>query len=230
MPNFNYGTAFNIHGQTLDSTEDRLFDFVRETFVRRGTESIHLKDCREAGFHEDILSRFQNEDELIDATVQDLIQKIKMNYDAMTEEARAYLDGRVYTEDQSYQKLERLLNRHIWLVFNPKNRSYVLMASNEVMLKEPHQKAIAKAIQEHFTKILYHLILTAGQIKNERWAALLTASAISSIHVFVQQPELCKGIYKDATRQDPNYSEIQDYVNNMILRNIYMNLGINKPF
>ena len=104
------------------------------------------------------------------------------------------------------------------------------MASNEVMLKEPHQKAIAKAIQEHFTKILYHLILTAGQIKNERWAALLTASAISSIHVFVQQPELCKGIYKDATRQDPNYSEIQDYVNNMILRNIYMNLGINKPF
>ncbi len=227
MPNFNYGAAVNVYGQTLESSEDKLFDFAREVIVREGRTALTLDLCRNAGFTEELLSEFKSSDELLEATVHDLIRKIEENYDHITEESRTYLGNHRYTEDESYQKLQRLLNRHIWLVFNPKNRSYVLLASNEVMLSESDQKAVNKAIQEHFTDVLYQLILTAGQIKNERLATLLTVTAISDINIFVQQPELCKRIFKAGTRLEPNYSEIQDYVNNVILRNIHTNLSIN---
>lgn len=230
MPNFNYGAAVNVYGQTLESSQDKLFDFARELIVREGRTAFTLDICRKAGFSDELLEDFKSSDELLEATFHDLIRKIEENYDRITEEAREYLEKHTYTEDESYQKLQRLLNRHIWLVFNPKNRSYVLLASNEVMLSECYQKSVNKTIQEHFTDVLYQLILTAGQIKNERLAALLTATAVSDINIFVQQPELCKSIFKSATRLDPNYSEIQDYVNNVILRTIHTNLSINKPF
>ena len=230
MPDFNYGAAVNVYGQTLESSEDKLFDFARAVIVGEGRTALTLEICRKAGFSEEVLDAYKSSEELLDATLHDLIRKIEENYDHITEEGREYLEKHRYTEDESYQKLQRLLNRHIWLVFNPKNRSYVLLASNEVMLPECYQKAVNKAIQEHFTDVLYQLILTAGQIKNARVAALLTATAISDINIFVQQPELCKSIFKSATRLDPNYSEIQDYVNNVILRNIHTNLSINKTF
>lgn len=69
MPNFNYGAAVNVYGQTLESSQDKLFDFARELIVREGRTAFTLDICRKAGFSDELLEDFKSSDELLEATV-----------------------------------------------------------------------------------------------------------------------------------------------------------------
>ena len=230
MPNFNYENPRNAFGASPETPEEQLARAVRGILTTKGPGGLTKEALLEQKFPEEFLSKWPDADSLIALAVRDFKEKFIYTYDDITEDAREYLSSGELTEDKSYEKLERLINRHIRVIFHPKNRGYVLMATNEDLLPEEYRRVVIETISQHFMDVLCRLVLAAGQVKNEGTAALLTTSIIGSCNAFVLQPSLCKLLYQHGAGKDPNYSEIQDYLNSCMLRSIYMNLGINKMF
>ena len=230
MPNFGYENPTNISGASPEPPEDKVFRIVRETWAKYADCIITYDMLLGAGCDRDVLEKYGTLEELYDAVVADIIERIGIAYAPITEDARNYMAGTEKTRDLGMQKLERLLYLHTYLCIHPKNRTYVLLCSQEDHLPAEYREDIAKAVEKNFMSVLTAMILEVSEVKNSQTAALLACSAIGSINTYIQQPELVKWTFRDATRLDPNYSVIEDYMNNIILRSVWANTSINKPF
>ena len=132
--------------------------------------------------------------------------------------------------DESIKQLERLLYRHIHLCLHPKNRIYVLAAANEAQLPQSLNDILPKALQVSFCDVLEEIILSVAQVKKQKEAAMLAASVCACVQFYAVQPELTKCMFMAKTRHEPNYAEVEDMLNNMLLRSIVANTAINKAF
>ena len=97
-------------------------------------------------------------------------------------------------------------------------------------LPEPFRKELPGVLEEEFGSVLSKLILAGAEVKNETEAALLSSMIIGSIAVFIQSPEYVRRIYQDAGGKNPDYSIIEDTLNNVLLRLIWTDTSVNKPF
>ena len=125
---------------------------------------------------------------------------------------------------------EGCLYRHIHLCLHPKNRIYVLAATYEAQLPPALSEILPKALQASFCDVLEELILSVAQVKKQKEAAMLAASVCACVQFYAVQPELTKCMFMAKTRHEPNYAEVEDMLNNMLLRSIVANTAINKAF
>ena len=230
MPNFNFGTAYNTSGQTMQSPEDKLLEMVLRNLVFGGYQAISAANLRKNGADEALLAPLRTKEKLCQWALQEAAERIKIAYADVTEQAEAYLQGNEQTQDEGIKQLERMLYRHIHLCLHPKNRIYVLAAVNEAQLPSALAEILPKTLQAVFCDVLEKLIFSVAQVKKQKEAALLASSVCASVQFYAVQPELAKKMFMAQTRHEPNYAEIEDMLNNMLLRSIVANTAINKAF
>ncbi len=230
MPNFNFGTAYNTSGQTMQSPEDTLLEMVLRNLVFGGYQAISAANLRKNGADEALLASLRTKEKLCQWALQEAAERIKIAYADVTEQAEAYLQGSEQTQDEGIKQLERMLYRHIHLCLHPKNRIYVLAAVNEAQLPLALAEILPKTLQAVFCDVLEKLIFSVAQVKKQKEAALLASSVCASVQFYAVQPELAKKMFMAQTRHEPNYAEIEDMLNNMLLRSIVANTAINKAF
>lgn len=230
MPNFGYENPTNVSGASPEPPEDKIFRIVRELWTKYMDSVISFEMLLGMECDRDVLAKYGTLEELYDAVIADMIERIEIAYAPITEDARKYMAGGEKSRDLGMQRLERLLYRHTYLCIHPKNRTYVLLCNQENHLPEEYREDVAKALEKNFMSVLTGMIMEVSEVKNRQTAALLACSIIGSINTYIEQPELVKWTFRDATRLDPNYSEIEDYMNNILLRSVWANTSINKPF
>lgn len=230
MPNFNFGTAYNTSGQTMQSPEEQLLELILRALAYGGYQAVSPAALRRAGADEALLAPLRTREKLCRWALEEMVERIRMAYKLVTEQARTYLEGTEKSEDEGVKQLERLLYRHIHLCLHPKNRIYVLAAANEAQLPQPLGEMLPKALQSAFCDVLEELILSVAQVKKQKEAAMLAASVCACVQFYAVQPELAKRMFIAKTRHEPNYAEVEDMLNNMLLRSIVANTAINKPF
>ncbi len=133
-------------------------------------------------------------------------------------------------EDEGFKQLERLLYRHIYQCFHPKNRIYVLAAAQESQLPPGLGQILPDALWQCFGSVLARLIYQVSQVKNAQVAAMCACAVCGSINLFVQQPKYCKNVCRGQTGREPDYGVIEDLLNNHFLRAIAADTAINKAF
>ena len=131
MPKFNTANPTNVSGNPLELPEDYLFRMVRETMCEGGRVPLSFDALLAKGCDRDLLASYESAEALVDAVITDMIERMTIIWEPVTAEAREYLAGDTDNRDQSVQKLERLIYRHTYQVLHPKNRSYVLLCSQE---------------------------------------------------------------------------------------------------
>lgn len=230
MPNFNYENPRNINGGSMQTPEEQLFSLVLETLAYEGYQSLTLEGLCEKGVDAELIKDYQTREELCEEVLNDAAERIHLIYTSITEDARTYLESPDKTRDESWKQLERLLYRHIYQCFHPKNRNYVLVAAQENMLPLGLQEILPNVMYKEFGEVLAQLIMAVSEVKNASIAAMMTCSICGTIHTFVQEPEYCKKIFIGTTREKPNYAVVEDFLNNYFLRAIAVNTAINKPF
>lgn len=230
MPNFNFGTAYNTSGQTMQSPEDQLLELSLRALTYGGYQAVSLAALRRAGADEALLAPLRTREKLCKWALEETAERIRLAYEPVTEQARAYLAGSEKSQDEGIKQLERMLYRHIHLCLHPKNRIYVLAATYEAQLPPALSEILPKALQTSFCDVLEELILSVAQVKKQKEAAMLAASVCACVQFYAVQPELAKRMFMAKTRHEPNYAEVEDMLNNMLLRSIVANTAINKPF
>lgn len=230
MPDFNYGNARNVAGKSVEPEEDQLFQSVIDILVNKGYDRLSDELRNIADNFSNQLETYESEKALCEAALKDAALRIKLAYEGVTDEIREYLRSDHKTNDRSYMYLERLLYRHIYLCFHPKNRNYVLLCAQDNKFPKEMNAIVPRAAGEYFGDILARMILEVSEVKNEQMAEVLACSVCGAIQIFVQQPWFCKEMFMKLTREEPNYAVIEDLLNNMFLRMIKANTQMNKPF
>ena len=230
MPNFNFGTAYNTSGQTMQDPEDALLEQILRLMAFGGYSAVTPANVRKGGVEETLLKPLNTRQKLCAWALEETAERIRLAYEPVTEQARAYLSAGERSQDESIKQLERLLYYHIHLCLHPKNRIYVLAAANEAQLPPAFSEILPRALQTCFCQVLEDMILCAAQVKKQKEAAMLAASICASVQFYAVQPELAKRMFMAQTRHEPNYAEIEDMLNNMLLRSVVANTAINKPF
>lgn len=230
MPNFNYENPLNVNGSSMESPEEVLFGRVLDLLAYEGYGRLDLADLEKSGADGELLARYPSKEMLCEAVLQDAAERMALIYESVTEEARAYLEAQEQTRDESWKQLERLLYRHIYQCFHPKNRKYVLLMVQEAMLPPEFQTLLPEAMYQCFGDVLSRMILMVSEVKNAQLAAMMSCAICGSINTFVLQPEYCRNIFVGMTREKPNYAVVEDFLNNYFLRSIAVNTAINKPF
>lgn len=230
MPNFNYENPTNIHGGSMQTGEEQLFSLVLDGLAYDGYRNLTLEEIRRRGADPEAVGRYGSVEELCESALTDAAERIALAYDSVTGEARAYLRAPCPGRDEGFKQLERLLYRHIYLCFHPKNRSYVLVAAGESQLPPELQRILPDALYRQFGTVLAELIMAVSEVKNAQMSAMMACSICGSINIFVQQPMYCRNMFVGETREKPNYAVIEDFLNNYFLRGVAANTAINKPF
>lgn len=230
MPNFNFGTAYNTSGQTMQSPEDQLLEFILRALAYGGYQAVSPAVLRRVGADEALLAPLRTREKLCQWALTEAAERVRLAYEPVTAQACAYLKGTAKSQDEGVKQLERMLYRHIHLCLHPKNRIYVLAAANEAQLPPPLNEILPKTLQSVFCDVLEELILSVAQVKKQKEAAMLAASVCGSVQFYAVQPELAKHMFIAATRHEPNYAEVEDMLNNMLLRAVVANTAMNKPF
>lgn len=230
MPNFNYENPTNVNGNSMQSPEDQLFQAVLDTLAYEGYQNLTFEGLGKKGISIEVLEEYKTEDELCEAVLNDAVERIRLIYESITEDAVTYLTSSEKSKDESMKQLERLLYRHIYQCFHPKNRSYVLVGVQENMLPQKFQHILPDAMHKYFGSVLSQLIMAVSEVKSAQVASMMTCAICGSINTFVQQPEYVKNVYVGTTREKPNYAVAEDFLNNYFLRAIAVNTAINKPF
>lgn len=230
MPNFNYENPTNVNGNSMQSPEDQLFSAVLDTLAYEGYQKLSFERLCKKGIKTEVLNEYKTIEELCEAVLYDAVERIRLIYESITEDAVEYLESGKKTKDESMKQIERLLYRHIYQCFHPKNRSYVLVAVQENMLPQQYQHILPEALHQYFGAVLSQLIMAVSEVKNAQVASMMTCAICGSINTFVQQPEFVKNVYVGTTREKPNYAVAEDFLNNYFLRAIAVNTAINKPF
>lgn len=230
MPDFNYENPTNIRGASMEPPEDHLFQLVLDALAYESYQGMTIGKIRGAGGSDELIVKFGTKKKLCRAALEDAAERVSLIYEGITEEARDYLENHQYTKDESWKQLERLLYRHIYQCFHPKNRAYVLIAAQESQLPAELQHILPDALHRCFGSILAKLILTVSEVKNTEIAVMTACAVCGSVNVFVQQPVYCGNVFAGATGKKPNYAVVEDFLNNYFLRSIAANTAINKPF
>ncbi len=230
MPAFNYENPRNAAGEGMESPQERLLSTVIEILAYESQRSLTREALLKQDFPEDMIDAYGSAEELCHAALLDAAERIRLSYETIAEEVADYLNSADKTRDRSYMYLERLLYRHIYLSFHPKNRKYVLACARESSLPEGLGRILPEAVGKYVGEPLAQLILEAGEVKNRQMAALLACSICGSILTFVQQPLYCQEIFRKMTKEKPNYAVVEDFLNNIFLRSVSANTGINKLF
>ena len=190
MPKFNTANPTTVGGKPLEPPEDYLFRMVREAMCAGEPQGISFEMLAQKNCDQELLDAYQSVDDLIDAVVDDMIERLGIIWEPVTAEAREYLGTNPDNRDWSVQKLERLIYRHTYQALHPKNRSYMLLCSQENLLPARCREKVAAALRDHFTSVLTGMIMAASEIKNQRNAAILAAQVIGNVNFYVMQPEL----------------------------------------
>lgn len=230
MPNFNYENPTDIHGNSLETPQEQLFLRAMDILAYDGFASLTKETLMKRGVDAQLLETYSGSEAICEAVLLDAAERIETAYASITEEAKAYLMARKYTRDEGFKQLERMLYRHIYLCFHPKNRVFVLVGSQENRLPQGLYEILPRALQRSFGDILTQMILCVSEVKNAPLAATISCTILGSIQAFVQQPEYCRALFVGGTREKPNYAVVEDYLNNYFLRAIAANTAINKPF
>lgn len=230
MPNFNYENPRNVNGSSVQSPEEQLFLLVMEIIAYEGYQNLTIERLLKEGADSTLLNRYQTREELCEAVFLDAAERIRLIYQSITEDAIDYLNKKEKTRDESWKQLERLLYRHIYQCFHPKNRVYVLAAAQENLLPPGLNEILPEVMYTSFGSVLSQLIMAVSEVKKAPIAAMITCSICGTIQAFVQQPEYCKNVFVGMTREKPNYAVVEDFLNNYFLRSIAVNTAINKPF
>lgn len=256
MAGFNYEDPRNVQGNGPESEEAQLFRIVLDSLVHEGYGGMTLKAIRErcegAGLQA-VLSRYKTKEDVCRAALEDGAERMALLYEKVTAEARDYLQAGAGVpgvrgrgaegagrsdrsvpgrdrEDEGWKQLERLLYRHIYQCFHPKNRIYVLAAVQESRLPEELGQILPDAMWRYFGSVLAQLIYRVGQVKNAQVAAMCACTVCGGINAFVQQPLYCKNVFTGQTGREPDHAVIEDLLNNHFLRAIAADTAIDKVF
>lgn len=225
----------------------------------RGMTLKAIKERCEGVDVQAVLSRYRTKEDVCRAALEDGKERMALIYEGVTAEARDYLETGVYSmsaggldkerggarrkisdtgqkiaglerDDEGWKQLERLLYRHIYQCFHPKNRIYVLAAAQESQLPEELEQILPDALWKYFGSVLAQLVYQVGQVKNAQVAAMCACTVCGGINAFVQQPLYCKNVFMGQTGREPNYAVIEDLLNDHFLRAIAADTAIDKAF
>ena len=230
MPNFNYENPTNIHGGGMQTGEERLFSLVLDALAYDGYQNMTLEEILSRGADPEAVGRYESWEALCERALTDAAERVTLAYESATEGARAYLSADGSSRDEGLKQLERLIYRHIYLCFHPKNRSYVLVAAGESQLPQHLQRILPDVLHRQFGSVLGELITAVSEVKNAQMSAMMACSICGAVNIFVQQPIYCRNLFVGDTREKPNYAVIEDYLNNYFLRAVVANTAINKSF
>ncbi len=235
MPDFNYENPANIEGSPLCSPEEQLFTAVLEGLAYDGYAGLDMENIGKRSGQLLLAESYKTKMKLCRAALIDAADRMRLAYMGITEEARAYLEtekkgGIKKQQDEGWKQLERLLYRHIYLCFHPKNRVYVLVAGQEGQLPEELSRILPDARNRYFGEVLSRMILAVSEVKSRQLSAMIACSICGGIDIFVHEPEYCKELYNRQTGQEPNYALVEDLMNNYFLRAVAANTAVNKLF
>lgn len=93
MPNFNFGTAYNMSGQTMLSPEDQLLEMSLCALAYGGYQALTVANMRHAGADEALLAPLRTREKLCKWALDETAERIRLAYELVTEQARVYLAG-----------------------------------------------------------------------------------------------------------------------------------------
>ena len=136
---------------------------------------------------------------------------VTARYQPIREKIEAYLDGKEYTEEKTYDLVEELIRKHVQYCFDMRNKSIIDMVARECLFPKNISQSLAQVMCKEIEIPLAKLLMQMTISKNKFEIVTLSRSINGAIVSFAEKPELVEDLYK-SFGLEPDYKTIEDVV------------------
>lgn len=154
---------------------------------------------------------YGSKENLLEEVMDDMASMVTARYQPIREKIEAYLDGKEYTEEKTYDLVEELIRKHVQYCFDLRNKSIIDMVARECLFPKNISQSLAQVMCKEIEIPLAKLLMQMTISKNKFEIVTLSRSINGAIVSFAEKPELVEDLYK-SFGLEPDYKTIEDIV------------------
>ena len=154
---------------------------------------------------------YGSKENLLEEVMDDMASMVTARYQPIREKIEAYLDGKEYTEEKTYDLVEELIRKHVQYCFDMRNKSIIDMVARECLFPKNISQSLAQVMCKEIEIPLAKLLMQMTISKNKFEIVTLSRSINGAIVSFAEKPELVEDMYK-SFGLEPDYKTIEDVV------------------
>ena len=154
---------------------------------------------------------YGSKENLLEEVMDDMASMVTARYQPIRENIEAYLDGKEYTEEKTYDLVEELIRKHVQYCFDMRNKSIIDMVARECLFPKNISQSLAQVMCKEIEIPLAKLLMQMTISKNKFEIVTLSRSINGAIVSFAEKPELVEDLYK-SFGLEPDYKTIEDVV------------------
>lgn len=154
---------------------------------------------------------YGSKENLLEEVMDDMASMVTARYQPIREKIEAYLDGKEYTEEKTYDLVEELIRKHVQYCFDMRNKSIIDMVARECLFPKNISQSLAQVMCKEIEIPLVKLLMQMTISKNKFEIVTLSRSINGAIVSFAEKPELVEDLYK-SFGLEPDYKTIEDVV------------------
>lgn len=154
---------------------------------------------------------YGSKENLLEEVMDDMASMVTARYQPIREKIEAYLDGKEYTEEKTYDLVEELIRKHVQYCFDMRNKSIIDMVARECLFPKNISQSLAQVMCKEIEIPLANLLMQMTISKNKFEIVTLSRSINGAIVSFAEKPELVEDLYK-SFGLEPDYKTIEDVV------------------
>jgi len=154
---------------------------------------------------------YGSKENLLEEVMDDMASMVTARYQPIREKIEAYLDGKEYTEEKTYDLVEELIRKHVQYCFDMRNKSIIDMVARECLFPKNISQSLAQVMCKEIEIPLAKLLMQMTISKNKFEIVTLSRSINGAIVSFAEKPELVEDLYK-SFGLEPDYKTIEDVV------------------
>ena len=204
-----------VNKKTLQSeeTKRKILTAAADLFSEYGyAETTTRMVSEKAGVVLSLLNHYYGSKEnLLEEVMDDMASMVTARYQPIREKIEAYLDGKEYTEEKTYDLVEELIRKHVQYCFDLRNKSIIDMVARECLFPKNISQSLAQVMCKEIEIPLAKLLMQMTISKNKFEIVTLSRSINGAIVSFAEKPELVEDLYK-SFGLEPDYKTIEDIV------------------
>lgn len=154
---------------------------------------------------------YGSKENLLEEVMDDMASMVTARYQPIREKIEAYLDGKEYTEEKTYDLVEELIRKHVQYCFDLRNKSIIDMVARECLFPKNISQSLSQVMCKEIEIPLAKLLMQMTISKNKFEIVTLSRSINGAIVSFAEKPELVEDLYK-SFGLEPDYKTIEDVV------------------
>lgn len=154
---------------------------------------------------------YGSKENLLEEVMDDMASMVTARYQPIREKIEAYLGGKEYTEEKTYDLVEELIRKHVQYCFDLRNKSIIDMVARECLFPKNISQSLAQVMCKEIEIPLAKLLMQMTISKNKFEIVTLSRSINGAIVSFAEKPELVEDLYK-SFGLEPDYKTIEDIV------------------